>query len=50
MKKNQQKLDEYIKDESLNIDVIANKIFQDVYDVSHYASNCSKCKIGRAHV
>lgn len=43
MKKNKQVVDTYIKDESLNIEVIANKIFQDIYDVSHYAERCVKC-------
>lgn len=42
MKKNNQ-VQNYIKDESLNIDVIANKIFQDIYDVSHYSNKCVKC-------
>ncbi len=37
------KVDEYIKDESLNIDLVANKIFQEIYDQSHNAEQCPKC-------
>lgn len=37
------KIDEYIKDESLNIDLVANKIFQHIYDESHHADTCTKC-------
>lgn len=31
-------------DESLNIETIANKIFQDVYDQAHTATHCIKCQ------
>lgn len=36
--------DDYVKDDSLNIETIVNKIFQDLYDESHYANECIKCK------